>query len=363
MPPVLPSRFGVDVTWLRPDRLSGVERYAIELVSALARLAPGELVLFARPDVPPALRELEVERHETQLLGRLPLDQAWLPWAAARARVDLLHTLASPVPLLWRGACAMTVHDATPWLHPDAADAGTRWYVKPLYPQALARADAIFTVSEAAREDLVAVAGAPRERIHVTPNGVDPRFFEARPREGPRAPYLLAVGTFEPRKNLPALLEALRALRREGRDLALLVAGRQAWTHSLPVGDLAPHVRLLGTVPDDELAALYAGAACFVMPSLHEGFGLPLAEAMAAGVPAVASDIPALREVGGETVRYADPNDPESFAAAIRTALDDREGSQLRAAAARGRARRFRWEDTARATLAVYRRVVRARRR
>jgi alpha-1,3-rhamnosyl/mannosyltransferase len=99
-----------------------------------------------------------------------------------------------------------------------------------------------------------------------------------------------------------------------------------------------------------------------VTSSLHEGFGLPLAEAMASGLPAVASDIPALREVGGETVRYADPRDPESFAAAIRIALDDREGSQLRVAAARGRARRFRWEETARATLAVYRRVLRERR-
>lgn len=357
------SRFGIDATWLRPNRLSGAERYAIELVSALARLAPGEIVLFARPDLPPPLDRLDVERHETQLLGRLPLDQAWLPWAAARARVDLLHTLAAPTPYLWRGRSAMTIHDATPWLHPDAADAGTRWYAKPLYPQALARADAIFTVSEAAREDLVRFAGAPRERVHVTPNGVDPRFFDARPREGPYGPYLLAVGTLEPRKNLPIVLEALRALRREGRDLALVVAGRQAWTHSLPLGDLAPHVRLLGTVPDDELAELYAGAACFVMPSLHEGFGLPLAEAMAAGVPAVASDIPALREVGGETVRYADPRDAESFAQAIRRALDDREGSQLRGAAARGRARRFRWEDTARATLAVYRRIARPRRR
>ena len=197
----------------------------------------------------------------------------------------------------------------------------------------------------------------------VTPNGVDPLFFEARAKEGPRAPYLLAVGTLEPRKNLAVLLEALRVLRRDGRDLALFVAGRQAWTHSLPLGDLAPHVKLLGTVPDEELAALYAGAACFVMPSLHEGFGLPLAEAMAAGVSAVASDIPALREVGGETVRYADPLDAESFARAIREALDDREGSQLRAAAARGRARKFRWEDTARATLAAYRRLLRARRR
>lgn len=358
-----PSRFGIDATWLRADRLSGVERYAVELIPALARLAPGEIVLFTRSDVPRALAALDVERHEAQPLGRLPLDQAWLPWTAARAHVDVLHTLASPTPLLWRGASAMTIHDAAPWLHPDAMDTGTRWYLKPLYPQALARANVIFTVSEAAREDLVRSAGAPRERIVVTPNGVNPLFFEARAEEGPRAPYLLAVGTLEPRKNLGVLLEALRILRRDGRDLALFVAGHQAWTQSLPLGDLAPHVKLLGTVPDEELAPLYAGAACFVMPSLHEGFGLPLAEAMAAGVSAVASDIPALREVGGETVRYADPQDAESFAQAIRDALDDRQGSQLRAAAARGRARRFRWEDTARATLLAYRRLVRARRR
>jgi glycosyltransferase involved in cell wall biosynthesis len=360
---VAPSRIGLDATWLRPERLSGVERYAVELVTALARLAPGEIVLFAPPDLPEALARLDVERHETQLLGRVPIDQAWLPWAARRARVDLLHTLASPTPLLWRGAAAMTIHDASPWLYPDAVDPGTRWYLTPLYPQAFDRVDAIFTVSAAARDDLVRAAGAPREKIHVVPNGVDPLFFEARAREGPRAPYLLAVGTFQPRKNLPVLLEALRRLRREGRDLSLVVAGRQGWTDSLPVGDLAPHVRLVGLVPDAELAALYAGAACFAMASLHEGFGLPLAEAMAAGVPAVASDIPALREVGGETVRYADPHDAESFAQAIREALDDREGAQLRAAAARGRARRFRWEDTARATLAVYRRVLAERRR
>ena len=251
----------------------------------------------------------------------------------------------------------MTIHDATPWLDPEEA---TRWLSRPLYPQAIERAAAVFTVSEAARDDLVRVASVPRERVFVTPNGVDPAFFDLHPPEGPRARYLLAVGTFEPRKNLPVLLEAFRALRREGRDLQLVVVGRQAFTQLLPLGDLAPHVRLTGLVPDEELRTLYAGAACFVMPSRHEGFGLPLAEAMAAGVPAVASDIPALHEVGGETVRYAAPGDPEGFAAAIRAALDDDvEGSQLRVAAARGRARRFRWEDTARATLAVYRRIAR----
>jgi alpha-1,3-rhamnosyl/mannosyltransferase len=351
------ARIGLDLTWLRPDRLSGTERYALEVVPALARLAPGELVLFVRPDVPAAIAATELEQQIATVRGRVALDQAWLPFAAMRARVDLLHTLASPTPLLWRGLAAMTVHDATPWLHPDAA--GTRWYTRPLYPQAISRAAAIFTVSEAARDDLVKAAGLPPDRVFVTPNGVDPAFFELRPPQGPRAPYLLAVGTFEPRKNLPVLLDAFRSLRRDGRDLQLVVVGHQGFTQLLPLGELAPHVRLTGVVTDEELRTLYAGAACFVLPSLHEGFGLPLAEAMAAGVPAVASDIPALREVGGEAVRYADPRDPAGFADAIRAALDDREGSQLRAAAARGRARRFRWEETARATLSVYRRILR----
>ncbi len=353
------ARFGLDLTWLRADRVSGAERYALELVPALARLAPGELVLFARPDLPAPLAALDLETRVASVLTRVALDQAWLPWAAARASVDLLHSLASPTPVLWRGRAVMTIHDATPWLHPDPA--GAWWLSRPLYPQAIARAAAIFTVSQAARDDLVRTAGAPRERVFVTPNGVHPSFFELRPPEGPRARYLLAVGTFEARKNLPVLLDAFRALRREGRDLQLVVAGRQAFTQLLPLGDLAPHVRLTGLVPDGELGTLYAGAACFVMPSLHEGFGLPLAEAMAVGVPAVVSDIPALREVGGEAVRYAAPGDPEAFASAIRAALDDVEGSQLRVAAARGRARRFRWEDTARATLAVYRRIARRR--
>jgi glycosyltransferase involved in cell wall biosynthesis len=355
-------RIGLDATLLRPDRLTGMERYALELSRALAALAPAEVVLFLRPDAPDEAARIPVEQHRAPVPYRIAIEQAWLPWAAAEAKVDLLHSLGFPTPVLWRGASALTVHDATPWLHPETLSLGMRYYHGPLYPQALSRAAAVFTVSQAARDDLARAARVPPERIHVTPNGVDERFFEARAPEGPRAPYLLAVGTLEPRKNLPVLLEAFRLLRAEGRDLELRVAGRQGWSHSLPTGDLSPHVRLLGAVPDGDLPATYAGAACFVLPSLYEGFGLPLAEAMAAGVPAVASDIPALREVGGEAVRYADRHDPASFAAAIREALDDRQGSLLRAAAGRGRARRFRWDRCARETLAVYRKVVRARR-
>jgi glycosyltransferase involved in cell wall biosynthesis len=356
-------RIGIDATLVRPDRLTGIERYALSLTTALARKAPGEIVLFTRPDAPPALRALPVEQHASPFRQRVPTEQFWLPVAAARAGVELLHTLAFPTPLLWRGPALLTVHDATPWLHPDTVSAGMRYYYGPLYRQALRRAVGLLTVSEAAREDLVATLGVSRERVHVTHNGVDAHFFEARPPEGPRAPYLLAVGTLEPRKNIPALLDALRLLRAEGRDLQLVIVGRQGWADALPLRELGAHVRLTGPVEDPELAELYAGAACFVLPSLYEGFGLPLAEAMAAGAPAVASDIPALRELGGDAVRYAPPDSPRAFADAISQVLDRREETAAMALRGRERARRYTWDECAEATLAVYRESTAARSR
>jgi glycosyltransferase involved in cell wall biosynthesis len=356
-------RIALDSTLIRPDRLTGVERYSLALVRGLAALAPGEIVLFRRPDAPAALTSLAVEQHVAPWTSRIPNEQGWLPLAARHARVDLLHTLAFPTPLLWRGPAAITVHDATRWLHPDSVSMGMRYYYGPLYRQSLRRAAAVFTVSESSRNDLVRAVGLPPERIHVTRNGVEPIFSQARAPEGPRTPYLLAVGTLEPRKNLPALLEAFRALRRDGRDLDLVLVGRQGWQHSLPLGDLAPHVRLTGAVADADLAALYAGASCFVLPSIYEGFGLPLVEAMASGTPAVASDIPALREVGGDAVRYASPDDPAALARTIAAVVDDRAGSKERALRARERALGFTWEACARATLEVYRRIIPPRRR
>ena len=355
-------RIGIDATIVRPDRVSGIERYALSLVTALARRAPGAIVLFTRSDASPSLRALPVEQHTSPVSQRVVMEQGWLPLAAARARVELLHTLAFPTPVLWRGRAALTVHDATPWLHRDTISTGMRYYYGPLYRQALCRAAGVLTVSQAAKADLVTALGLAPERVHVTPNGVDARFFEAHASEGPRAPYLLAVGTLEPRKNLPALLEAFRRLRREGRDLELVLVGRQGWTDSLPLAELEPYVRLTGAIPDAELAELYAAAACFVLPSLYEGFGLPLAEAMAAGTPAVASDIPALREVGGDGVRYAPPHDPAALAAAVAQALDRREESAGLAARARDRARRFSWQACADATLDAYHALTRSRR-
>ena len=350
-------RIGIDATLVRPDRLTGIERYALSMTAAVARVAPGEIVLFTRQDAPPALRSLPVEQHAAPFRYRFSIEQAWLPMAASQTGIDLLHMLAFPTPLLWRGKAVITVHDATPWLHRDTISPGMRYYYGPLYKQALRRASGIITVSEASRADLVVALGIPPERIHVTHNGVEPSFLDAKAPAGPRAPYLLAVGTLEPRKNIPVLLNAFRELRAEGRDLQLVLVGRQGWADSLPLGDVAAYVRLTGSVPDAELAELYAGASCFVLPSLYEGFGLCLAEAMAAGTPAVASDIPALREVGGDSVRYAPPDSPRAFADAIRQALDEREQSAALAQRARTRARGFSWDACGTETLDVYRKL------
>lgn len=356
-------RIGIDATLVRPDRLTGIERYALSLTAAIARQAAGEIVLFTRHNAPAAITSLPIEQHVTSLRDRISIEQVWLPMAAARARVEILHTLAFPTPLLWRGRAVLTVHDATPWLHGDSVSSGMRFYYRPLYPQALRRAEGILTVSQAARADLIAALGLPPDRVHVTRNGIDHAFFEARHSRCARAPYLLAVGTLEPRKNLPTLLDAFRLLRAEGRDLQLVLVGRQGWTDDLPLSELAAHVRLTGPIPDAELLELYAGAACFVLPSLYEGFGLSLAEAMAAGTPAVASDIPALRELAGDTVRYASPSSAASFAEAIRRSLDQREASLEMAQLARARAQRFSWERCAAETLDVYRELTGSRAR
>jgi len=351
-------RVGIDATLLRPGRVTGVERYATELICAVAERAAGEIVLFTRPDVPEPVRGLAVERHRAPLVARLPVDQLWLPYAAGRAAVELLHLLAFPAPVAWRGPTVQTVHDATPWLFPETVSTGMRLYHRPLFPRALRRAAAVLAPSRAACADLVATGLVPEGRIRVIPEGV-PRCFAGATRATPAGvPYVLFVGTIEPRKNLEVLLAAFRLVL-GGRDrLELVLAGRSGWGAMPEPRDLGGRVRRVGHVADDELVRLYEGASCLVLPSLYEGFGLPLLEAMATGTPAVASDIPALRELGGDSVRYTDPRDPAALARAIEACLADVESTRILAARARLRAGEYRWDRCADATLAVYREVL-----
>ncbi|HEX6713812.1 MAG TPA: glycosyltransferase family 1 protein, partial [Thermoleophilaceae bacterium] len=287
----------------RPQ-ITGVERWAREMARRLPELEP-ERYLVMRP--PP-------------LLSKRP-GQAWeqllLPAAAARHRARAIYNPANLAPLAWP-ANVVQIHDAVALRHPEWYSPGYVRWQRAMLPRVARRAELVITVSEFSRAELTEFLGVPGERIRVVPGGVDQRFSAAIDFEpicarlGLTKPYVLAVGDRGPRKNLDALRPAVGLLRKEGIELVVAGGGRG---HQL--GDELPGARDLGYVADEDLPALYAGARAFALPSLHEGFGLTVLEAMAAGVPVVASRRAALPEVVTGAGVLVDPDDWGLFAAAV----------------------------------------------
>ena len=276
-------------------------------------------------------------------LSTLARDSFWYPFVLGRKTgEDVLHCPTYRGPVRSAVPLVVTVHDLAVFRHPDAFNRWTRTYSPRVVPRVLAAARRIIAVSEFTRRELVELMNVPDEKIRVVPNGVDDEFT----REGPAADgeYVLAVGTLEPRKNLPRLVEAARR-----NDLELRVVGARGWGGVDVAGN---GVRWLGEVSDEELARLYRGARCVAYPSVYEGFGIPVLEAMACGAPVVTSRGTAMEEVAAGAAVLVDPTDPAELAAGIERAADERE-----TLVARGldRARAFRWDAIADATVGVYR--------
>ena len=274
----------------------------------------------------------------------LARDVVWYPVRLARvaAGVDVLHCPTYRGPLRSHVPVIVTVHDLAVLRHPDAFNRWSRLYGPRVIPRVLRAARRVIAVSEFTRRELVELLAVPEERIRVIPNGVDDTFTA----DGPAADgnYVLAVGTLEPRKNLPRLVEAARRV-----GVELRVVGERGWGGVDVVGD---GVRWLGRVPDDELASLYRGARCVAYPSVYEGFGLPVLEAMACGAPVVTSRGGATEEVADGAAVLVDPRDSAEIAAGIERAILDRDELTRRG---RDRARGFTWAGVAEATLDVYR--------
>jgi glycosyltransferase involved in cell wall biosynthesis len=266
-----------------------------------------------------------------------------LPRLARRERLDVLHcpTFRGP---LHRPGCPLvvTVHDLAVLRHPATFNQWTRQYSRLCVSRVARAARLVIAVSEQTRRDVVELLGVPDERVRVIPNGVSDVFSPDGPAED--GDYVLAVGTLEPRKNLARLADATRRL-----GVELRVAGAAGW------GDVAlPQngVRLLGRVSDEELARLYRGARCLAYPSLAEGFGIPIVEAMASGTPVVTSRGRATEETAGGAAVLVDPLDVASIAAGIEEATSRRD-ELVRAGLER--ASGFTWAETARRTVDVYR--------
>lgn len=298
------------------------------------------------------------------------LEQLFLPLEMAPLRIDLLHSPDFIPPFHRRCKSVITVHDLGFFYYPESlTDESLRYYRQ--VRRAVQSADAIIAVSRQTARDLVELAGAPEDKISVVYEAASPSLRPQPPHEaraqvtarwGITRPYFLFVSTIEPRKNLATLLRALVHVR-QVHDVELAVVGSYGWLYEPTLAllhdlDLGASVRLLGTVPNEELPVLYSGSIALVYPSLYEGFGLPPLEAMACGAPVVASNAPCLPEIIGDAGLLVDPRDDRALADAMLRVMEDPALRESLIAAGHIRAARFSWRQTALETLNVYRKAV-----
>lgn len=360
---------------------AGLGRYARTLAEHLVTQdTASEYIAFAYgrfedAALPPALRALP--------RASVPLDAR--PWRmgvwGAHAlgigldrympRVDVFHATEHLLPYVKHARTVFTLHDLIFRLYPEYHLPVNHWFLRNAMPYFLRRADAIIAVSECTRQDAVRFYRVPPDKVTVIYEGVNPtlrpetdldRVRAARQRYAGGNPFILFLGTLEPRKNIPALVDAVRALAARGLPHRLVIAGRRGWLYQ----GIFDHVRATGMqdavefldyVPDADLPALFAACDAFVFPSLYEGFGLPPLEAMACGAPVVCSNTSALPEVVGDAALLVNPQSTSEIVAAVERVLTD----PARRADMIGRglqqAARFSWERAARETRAVYERV------
>ena len=354
-------------------RSAGIHQYISNTLTALAA-QPEEFsfTAYARPgalDLP----NMRVEPVAAEgRLSRILWEQLaqTRAWRRLDRPVDLTHGLAFSLPLVSRVPGVVTMYDLSFRRLPDRFPAAQRLYLSTITRLSCRRARRVVAISEATRRDVTKLLGVPRERIDLAYPGVDARFRPLpaeevrafRERLGLPERFILYLGTLEPRKNLPALVEAFALLRRDQPDLHLVLAGARGWWyHSLlrmiSESNLGDRVHLPGFVPAEDLPSWYNAAAAFAYPSSFEGFGLPVAEALACGRPTVTSDVSSLPEAGGDVALRIPPGDPIALAAALERALTPAEAERARIAGP-AHAQTFTWEAAAASLRETYRRAL-----
>jgi glycosyltransferase involved in cell wall biosynthesis len=363
-------RIGIDAR-LADYTLGGIARYTAQLMAALRRLGTQHQLVAIRarrpkiePPQPPVGESVAVHTPPHHRLERFSL-----PWELRASGLTLLHSpdFIPPRPSGWRSV--ITVHDLAflrmPWL---VTDASRRYYGS--IHRAVREADAIIAVSQSTANDLTELVGAPPQKLSVVYEAADSSFGPmprdeaatiVREKHGVEGPYILFVGTLEPRKNLPVLLQAFSSVRKEF-PVRLVVAGGTGWLsrdvfRAVQQLALDDGVVFLGDVRPGDLRPLYCAATVLALTSLYEGFGLPPLEAMACGTPVVVSNAGALPEIVGDAGVLVRPEDPEDIANGLGWVLGNERFRDLLAERGLARAATFSWDRAARETVAVYERA------
>lgn len=356
-------------------RRAGLGRYAEDIARALSSVDPGQYALFYNRERGihplPGLTHLPAR---TVALGYKPWRMA--VWLGQLSRVgfdrllpnvELLHATEHLLLPLRSAPTVLTVHDLIFRHLPAHHKRLNRWYLNLAMPLYCRRASHVITISEHTKRDLVAAYGLAPGKITVVHEAASTSFrpqsseaiSTARSRYGLPERYLLFVGTVEPRKNLGRLLSAFETIRSKGLADGLVIVGQRGWLYDAFFAQLEESpardgVILPGYVPDEDLPALYGGALALVFPSVYEGFGLPVLEAMGCGVPVATSNTSSLPEIGGDAARYFDPLDVASISATLCRLLGDAELQDEMRTRGLARAAAFSWERAAAETRAVY---------
>lgn len=371
-----PLRVGIDLTGIW-RRSTGIFRYAAEIGRHLLLLEENEppvryVLFFAReihPDFVPLKDSFDVVICPTT--NELLLKQLWFPFILPRLRLDVMHYPSFPPPYFqpFGPRTVMTLHDAGPWRYAQALTLHGRLYFRTLLARGTRNCTRVITVSEHAKSEIVHfLGGRYLSKIAVIPEAARPEFAitcsdsfkeEVRTRFELPDSYLFTVSTVEPRKNLVTLLDAYARLKKQTGSACppLVIVGRKGWNSDDILGymsELGESVRFPGFVTDQELIALYQMATCLVFPSLYEGFGLPVVEAMMAGCPVITSTTSSLPEVAGDAALLVDPLDADELGNAMKRVLQDEGLRNEMSQKGRSWSARFSWEETARITRSVY---------